>query len=229
VAKGHSQLRAGEMTTESGPQLAALAEPHAPGPYERFAKPVIDRAAGALLSILTLPVVGAIVLAIWRSMGRPAVFHQERIGRSGTPFTVYKFRTMQPDRRNVGRRIEHAERRQNHKAHDDPRHTTLGRFLRKWSLDELPQFWNLAKGEMSLVGPRPELPEIVARYAGWQHRRHEVRPGLTGLWQVTSRGDVPMHEATDLDIEYVDNITFVGDLKILLKTPAAVLGSRKGH
>lgn len=82
---------------------------------------------------------------------------------------------------------------------------------------------------MSLIGPRPELPDIVGRYQPWQHRRHEVRPGLTGLWQVSARGDAPMHEATDVDIAYVDNVGFVEDIRIILHTPAAVLGSRQGR
>jgi lipopolysaccharide/colanic/teichoic acid biosynthesis glycosyltransferase len=112
---------------------------------------------------------------------------------------------------------------------DDPRHTELGRFLRKWSLDEIPQFWNLALGHMSLIGPRPELPSIVERYEPWQHRRHEVKPGLTGLWQVSARGDVPMHEATHIDVAYVDDVSLVRDVKIVARTPKAMLGSNKGH
>jgi len=117
----------------------------------------------------------------------------------------------------------------NHKSTSDPRHTSFGRFLRKWSLDEIPQFWNVAIGNMSLIGPRPELPEIVDQYEPWQHRRHEVRPGVTGLWQISARGDAPMHEATGIDIEYVDNIGFIADLRIVFSTPQAVLGSQQGQ
>jgi lipopolysaccharide/colanic/teichoic acid biosynthesis glycosyltransferase len=170
-----------------------------------------------------------IVPAIWSNLGRPAVFKQQRIGRFGKEFTVYKFRTMDADRRFSDVSIGHDERRVNHKSVADPRHTDIGRFLRTWSLDELPQFWNVALGDMSLIGPRPELPSIVDGYEEWQHHRHEVKPGLTGLWQVSARNGVPMHEATDVDIDYVDNIALAEDLRILLNTPAAVLGSQKGH
>lgn len=202
---------------------------HEAGVYESVVKPVVDRVAGVVLSVVTFPIVVVVVGAIWATMGRPAIFKQKRVGRFGAEFTVYKFRTMEADRRAALVPIEHEDRRVNHKSQEDPRHTDLGRFLRKWSLDEIPQFWNVALGDMSLVGPRPELPEIVGRYEPWQHRRHEVKPGLTGLWQVSARGDAPMHEATDIDIDYVDNVTFLEDLKIMIRTPIAVLGSRKGH
>lgn len=199
------------------------------GVYRSVLKPLGDRVAGIVLSVVTLPLVAVIVVLIWSTMGRPAIFKQTRVGRFGREFTVYKFRTMHADRRAARIAISHDERRVNHKSEADPRHTDLGRFLRKWSLDEVPQFWNVALGDMSLVGPRPELSEIVARYEPWQHRRHEVKPGLTGLWQVSARGDAPMHEVTDIDIEYVDRVSFLSDLKILIRTPGAALGSRKGN
>lgn len=202
---------------------------HDRGIYEKAIKPVVDRFAGLALSVVTLPFMAIVVPVIWSKLGRPAIFRQERIGRFGEEFTVYKLRTMESDRRTDAKPITHNERRINHKTSSDPRHTSLGRFLRKWSLDEVPQFWNVALGDMSLVGPRPELPEVVGRYEAWQHRRHEVRPGLTGLWQVSARADGPMHEATDIDIDYVDNVGLGQDLKIVLSTPQAVLGSQKGH
>jgi len=202
---------------------------HSQGIYEKALKPAIDRITGIVLSILTLPLVLFIVPGIWLTLGPQAIYKQRRIGRFGQEFTVYKFRTMETDRRNGTVSISHDDRRTNHKSEDDPRHIPYGRFLRKWSLDEIPQFWNIALGSMSLVGPRPELPQIVARYEDWQHRRHEVKPGLTGLWQITARGDAPMHEATDIDIDYVDHVSFSGDTRILIQTPAAVLGRRRGH
>jgi lipopolysaccharide/colanic/teichoic acid biosynthesis glycosyltransferase len=192
-------------------------------------KPAMDRVAGIALSLLTLPLVLIIVPAIWSKLGRPAVFRQQRIGRFGREFTVYKFRTMDEDRRSADVTIDHGDRRVTHKSTADPRHTDLGRFLRTWSLDEIPQLWNVAIGDMSLIGPRPELPHIVNGYEAWQHHRHEVKPGLTGLWQVSARSGAPMHEATDIDIEYVDSVSLGGDLKILVSTPAAVLGSQRGH
>jgi lipopolysaccharide/colanic/teichoic acid biosynthesis glycosyltransferase len=201
---------------------------HDRGFYEWGVKPALDRLAGITLSILTIPIAMVITVAIWSTMGRPAIYKQRRVGLFGREFTVYKFRTMNHDRRAVDIGITHEDRRVNHKSKADPRHTDLGRFLRKWSLDEIPQLWNVALGDMSLIGPRPELPSIVAKYEPWQHRRHEVKPGLTGLWQVTARGDAPMHEATDIDVDYVENVQFLGDARILLLTPAAVLGSRQG-
>ncbi len=202
---------------------------HRRGPYEKWVKPAIDRFVGVALSILTFPIVAVLIPVIWAKLGRPAIYRQTRVGRLGEEFTVYKLRTMKADRRSTEVPIEHDDRRVNHKSPDDPRHIPFGRFLRKWSLDELPQFWNMARGDMALIGPRPELPHIVGRYETWQHRRHEVKPGLTGLWQVTERGNVPMHEATHIDIEYVDNVSLRQDLRILAATPAAVLGDRVGN
>ena len=173
---------------------------------------------------------GGVAGAVGLAMGRPVLFRQHRPGQHGRLFTLYKFRTM----------VEGAEERQEELLHlnemdgpvfklsKDPRVTRFGRFLRRFSLDELPQLWNVLRGDMSLVGPRPLLMQYLDRYTPEQARRHEVKPGLTGLWQVTARGDAPMHEATDIDVDYVENITFVDDAKILLLTPAAVLGSRKG-
>ncbi len=197
--------------------------------YQRFVKPFIDRLGGVVLTLATLPILMVVVPLIWWKLGRPAIFKQKRIGIDGREFTVYKLRTMLPDRRTNTVPFDGADRRVNHKSPDDPRHVPLGRFLRKWSLDEIPQFWNVALGHMSLVGPRPELPHIVAKYEDWQHRRHEVKPGVTGLWQVSERGDVPMHEATGVDIEYVESVSLKADLRIMLLTVPAALGSNKGH
>jgi lipopolysaccharide/colanic/teichoic acid biosynthesis glycosyltransferase len=211
------------------PHLRVVPDLTTKGRYQRLVKPGLDRLGGIILSIVTLPILMIVVPLIWWQLGRPAIFKQQRVGRDGREFTVYKLRTMKEDRRKKVAAFEGPDRRVNHKSPDDPRHVPLGRFLRKWSLDELPQFWNVALGHMSLVGPRPELPHIVARYQAWQHRRHAVKPGVTGLWQISERGDVPMHEATDVDIEYVDSVSFRKDLRILLMTVPAALGSNKGH
>lgn len=210
------------------PRLRAVPEPRAVGSYERFVKPAVDRLAGVFLSIVTLPILLVVVPLIWLTMGFPAIFTQRRIGRFGEEFIVYKLRTMRHDRRTTQVDFAGPERRVTHKSENDPRHTKLGRFLRKWSIDEIPQLWNVALGHMSLIGPRPELPHLVAGYEPWQHQRHEAKPGMTGLWQVTARGDIPMHEATDLDVEYVQRLSFATDLKILLLTLPAMLGVRKG-
>lgn len=207
----------------------ALPIPRSRGPYERLVKPVLDVVGGLLLTIVTLPAALVIVLAIWSSMGRPAVFTQPRIGRNGRPFTVFKFRTMAQDRRTLPEGFDGPDRRIVHKSPHDPRITRVGSFLRKWSLDEIPQLWNVVLGQMSLVGPRPELVEIVeTKYELWQHLRHDVKPGVTGLWQVSLRNGAEMHQSTEVDLEYLRSITFAGDVKILLRTVPAALGHRRG-
>jgi lipopolysaccharide/colanic/teichoic acid biosynthesis glycosyltransferase len=135
------------------------------------------------------------------------------------------------DRRQVDRRVPHGGRRLTHKSEHDPRHTRLGRFLRASSLDELPQLLNVLKGDLSLVGPRPELPEVVAGYEPWQHDRHRVKPGVTGLWQVTERADgTPMHHHVATDLDYVRRLSFRLDAWVLLATVPTVLGvSRLGR
>jgi lipopolysaccharide/colanic/teichoic acid biosynthesis glycosyltransferase len=200
-----------------------------PTRYEIYLKPVLDRLIGALLLLVTAPLTLAAAVAIRRSMGPPVILRQERVGKSGAVFTIYKFRTMEPDRRLHDVAGFGEERRLTHKHPNDPRLTPVGRFLRKWSLDELPQFWNVVRGEMSLVGPRPELPKIVAGYEPWQHARHWVKPGITGLWQISERGDRVMHECTETDLVYLDEISLTTDLKIMVLTPLAALGLRRGY
>jgi lipopolysaccharide/colanic/teichoic acid biosynthesis glycosyltransferase len=193
--------------------------------YERLVKPVLDRVGAALLLAVFGPLLALIALAVWVTLGSPIMLTQERIGQHGRTFGMFKFRTMRPDRRN-GQRSDYRgpERRRTHKSADDPRHTWLGRRLRKTSLDELPQLLNVLRGEMSLVGPRPELAEIAAQYRGWQHARHVVKPGITGLWQVTERPNgALMHECTEIDLAYVQRLSLRADLAIMLKTPLAVL------
>jgi len=212
------------------PPLQPAVPPPLPGTptrYQRFAKPLLDRAAGILLTVAAAPVLGLIALAVLIRLGSPVLLRQERIGRGGERFTVLKFRTMLPDRRAAAVPIDFPDRRRTHKHPDDPRHTPLGRFLRKYSLDELPQMLNVARGEMSLIGPRPELPQIVDRYQPWEHARHVVSPGLTGLWQVTERGNGGlMHEHTDVDLRYVQAVTLRQDLWILVNTVPTLLGRR---
>lgn len=232
-------VRANEVTVkgqhaEEWPQLLSLAQ--GVSAWRLFYcvtfKRVLDLILGSLLLIAFSPVMLAIALLIRRETKRPALFKQARVGRNGEIFIVYKFATMIPDRRQRERRKYSRqgteERRLSHKTKHDPRVTRIGRFLRKTSLDELPQLINVVKGDMSLVGPRPELPSIVERhYKPWQHRRHVVRPGMTGWWQIHGRSDRPMHENTELDIFYVSNQSFGLDLKILLVTIRVVV-SRHG-
>lgn len=196
--------------------------------YERYVKPAIDIVGGVILLILTAPLFLAAAAVIQLTMGGPILLRQDRIGRFGEVFTIYKFRTMEPDRRHQQVPYIGEDRRKTHKHPQDPRITSVGQFLRKWSLDEIPQFINVIRGEMSLVGPRPEMVEIVADYEPWQHRRHAVKPGITGPWQISERGDKPLHECTESDLVYLDSLGFFNDLKILVLTPLAALGVRRG-
>ena len=200
-----------------------------PSTYESTIKPVLDFIGALLLIIVFSPLMLVSAIAVYRSLGSPIILKQPRVGRGGKVFEVYKFRTMHPDRRASDHPFIGEDRRISHKRADDPRLTPTGEFLRKWSLDELPQFFNVIRGEMSLVGPRPELVSIVTRYEPWQHQRHAVKPGITGLWQVSERGDRMLHEATDLDIEYLDHQSAMSDLAILARTPLVMLGLRTGH
>jgi lipopolysaccharide/colanic/teichoic acid biosynthesis glycosyltransferase len=199
-----------------------------PSLYTRTIKPAIDRSiAVAALAVAAIPM-ACIASLVALSMGRPVMFRQRRIGLDGEPFEVLKFRTMSPDRRSNRLDVIH-DRRETHKSLRDPRHTKVGRLLRRYSLDELPQLINVARGEMSIVGPRPELESVVANYRPGLEQRHQVRPGLTGLWQISARGDGPMHENGDWDLEYVERISFLTDLRIMLKTPVAMFGENAGR
>jgi lipopolysaccharide/colanic/teichoic acid biosynthesis glycosyltransferase len=208
--------------------LAALPRVDKPrGVYVRVVKPAFDRMlALGVLAVAAVPM-AAIATVIAATIGRPVFFRQRRIGVDGEPFEVLKFRTMRPDRR--GQRIDVIhDRRCTHKSDDDPRHTTVGRFLRKYSLDELPQLFNVLRGEMSVVGPRPELDTVVEQYPSALHQRHFVKPGLTGLWQVSARGSGPMHENGQWDLAYVSRVSLRTDLQILAKTPRALVGENTG-
>jgi lipopolysaccharide/colanic/teichoic acid biosynthesis glycosyltransferase len=197
--------------------------------YERFVKPVIDRVLACVLLVLFVPVFAIVAAAVWLSVRRPIVLRQTRVGRDEKLFALHKFRTMRPDRRHNPLDYTGRERRQTHKHPNDPRLTRVGRKLRKWSLDELPQLWDVLTGKLSLVGPRPELVNIVEHYEAWQHGRHAVKPGLTGLWQITARGNgQEMHEHTELDIDYAQRVTFGRDLKIMALTIPALI-THKGY
>lgn len=199
-------------------------------PYNQHIKPLFDRVVAGTLLVVLSPVLLAVAATVLVSMGRPVLFRQRRVGLGGEPFDVLKFRTMAPDRRRA--RVDGfvgTDRRRTHKSDADPRLTSVGRFLRKWSLDELPQLLNVWRGEMSLVGPRPELVEIVAtRYTADMHARHAVKPGITGLWQVGARGEGLMWQHPEPDLEYVERESLWLDLAILVRTPLAALGHQKG-
>ncbi len=185
-----------------------------PGSY-RF-KRALDVVVAALAAVISLPIFPLIILLIRLDSRGPAVLAQERVGQGGRTFRMFKFRTM---RRDVDP-FEEAPR-----GPRDPRVTRVGRFLRRTSLDELPQLLNVFAGEMSMVGPRPEMPFLAESYTGWQASRLRVKPGLTGLWQVMGRKDLPLHENLEYDFYYIRNQSLLLDLTVLLKTiPVVLLG-----
>ena len=181
--------------------------------YYIYLKRLLDLTLSTLALICLAPAIGLIALAVRMGSGGPAFFRQERIGRGGRPFLVYKFRTMTVDSPTFGLKPT---------SFEDERVTRIGQFLRRTSLDELPQLINVLKGEMSLVGPRPEQPFLVARYQPWQRKRLSAQPGLTGWWQVNGRKQ-PMHDYVEEDLYYIRNRSLMFDLKILVRTVRAVL------
>jgi exopolysaccharide biosynthesis polyprenyl glycosylphosphotransferase len=213
---------AGPRTTirqTAGLTLLHVDHPQLSG-FRVFVKDLFDRSAAAAALILLSPLLIVLAVAIRLHDRGPALFTQVRVGKDGHMFRIYKFRTMVVD----------AEKRRNQllesndtdgvlfKLRNDPRVTAVGAHLRRWSIDELPQLFNVLLGQMSLVGPRPALPDEAARYAEHVRRRLVVKPGLTGLWQVNGRSDLNWEESVRLDLRYVENWSFVLDLQILWKT-----------
>ncbi len=202
--------------------------PRVLGPYAVWGKRCFDLVFAGLLSLVLLPV-GLVVAACiyFSNRSAPVMYKQTRVGLWGKPFTMYKFRTMNQDRRGdfLGEEdYDGSERRYTHKTETDPRHTKLGKILRKTSLDELPQLLNVITGEMSLVGPRPEILSVAERYNIRSHARHMVRPGITGLWQISELRRELLHENVHIDLHYVRKVTLVEDIRILFGTVGAVLG-----
>ena len=202
-------------------------EPRARGGWRALAKRAFDLvAAGAALVVLA-PVLAAIAVAVRTSSRGPVLFRQERVGKRGRTFEVLKFRTMVPNAEEL--LADLADRNEGagplFKMTTDPRVTKIGRFLRSTSLDELPQLWNVVRNEMSLVGPRPALPGEMADWDDELYARLRVKPGITGMWQVSGRSSTSFEEYTRLDLYYVDNWSLVVDLAILAKTVPAVLRS----
>src|SRR5262249_38311000 len=183
-------------------------------------KRVMDIVLASTALVVLSPLLALIALLIVRDSEGPPLYCRERIGKHGRPFVMVKFRTMVADRRkrNSGPPDGLSERRRVHKSPDDPRITPVGRFLRRSCLDELPQLWNVLSGSMTLVRPRPRAPEIVAQYEPWQHVRHLVAPGITGWWQINRDGVHLMHEATEMDLFYLEQWSIALDLKILART-----------
>ena len=215
----------------TGLPLLHVEEPEFAG-ARRMAKAIVDRSLAAVAVVLCLPLLIGVWLAIRLTSPGPAIFKQVRTGRDGREFTLYKFRSMYSDAE--ARRAELADRNERaeglmFKIRKDPRITPVGRWLRRFSLDELPQLINVLQGTMSLVGPRPPLPEEVALYQDDVRRRLLVKPGLTGLWQISGRSDLDWDETVRLDLRYVENWSFTLDLMILWKTMSAVARGRGAY
>ena len=214
----------------------AVAEEFAGIPMLDLRAPALDdtqrltkRAFDLFLSILALPFFALILLVIGAAIRLdtpgPVLFQQKRVGENGRIFKMFKFRTMVQNAESLRHLVEEYDSSGNliHKKPDDPRVTRVGRFLRRYSIDEVPNLLNVIKGEMSLVGPRPELPYLVERYKPWQRKRFAVPQGMTGWWQVNGRSDKPMHLHSEDDLYYVQNYSLWLDIQILLKTILVVL------
>ena len=182
------------------------------GPYERYVKRLLDCVLAALLLVLLSPVMGVLAWLVRIKLGAPVIFHQERPGRDERIFRLCKFRTMTDARDEKGELLSDSERL-----------TPFGRRLRETSLDELPELWNVLKGDMALVGPRPLLVQYLPAYTARERHRHDVRPGITGLAQVNGRNYLPWDQRLALDVEYAERITFFGDLRIVAMTVWKVL------
>jgi lipopolysaccharide/colanic/teichoic acid biosynthesis glycosyltransferase len=199
--------------------------------YTSFGKRALDVALGSVALAAATPVIALAAAAI-KLDSRGPVFHRAvRVGRNGRKFTFLKLRSMQVGAEELRGLLLHLNQAEGpaFKLHNDPRVTRVGRWLRKLSLDELPQLFHVLQGHMSLVGPRPPFPEEVERYEPWMLRRLSVRPGLTCLWQIRGRSDLSFEEWMRLDLEYVDRLSFGLDLKILALTIPAVLSARGAY
>ncbi len=221
VISGPFGVLTGQAQVSSLTDLPTIELPHASfGVWQEAPKRVGDVPVAVALLLLLAPLSLVVAIPIRRQADASAVSRQQRIGRFGKPFTMLKFRSMRPD----ADPYAEAPRRE-----DDPRILPIGRWLRRYSLDELPQLWNVIRGDMSRVGPRPEMPFIVEQYEPWQRRRLDVKPGLTGLWQILGRKDLPLRENIEYDFYYIRSRSLLLDLVIVLKTASVVLRGRGAY
>jgi exopolysaccharide biosynthesis polyprenyl glycosylphosphotransferase len=226
VAPGLVEVTGPNVTLRPSAGLSLLlVEPPSSRVGRMLLKSVLDRAVGIFLLLFAAPVIMVSALLVRLTSPGKAFFPQHRVGLDGSTFTMYKLRSMVQDAE--ARKAELLDLTDRDglmfKMHSDPRITPVGRVLRRFSIDELPQLWNVVKGDMSLVGPRPPLPSEYEAYHDAVHRRLRVRPGLTGLWQVSGRADLTWEESVRMDLRYVDNWSIALDLQILWKTARAVL------
>ncbi len=227
VAPGLVEVLGPRVSVRPTAGLSLLQVETVPPRRRLLAKALLDAVVGIGLFVLAGPVIIAAAVAVRLTSPGPAFFRQCRVGIDGRTFTMVKLRSMYRDAE--ARKAALESQNEGHgvlfKMHDDPRTTRVGKVLRRFSIDELPQLWNVVRGDMSLVGPRPPLPSEVDAYQDEVYRRLHVRPGLTGLWQVSGRSDLSWEESVRLDLRYVDNWSVAMDLLILWKTGRAVLGS----
>lgn len=195
------------------------------GDYQRMVKRGFDLFFGLLALALALPVMTLSALLVFLEDGAPILFRQKRVGENARMFVMFKFRTMVRNAEQLQNLVEKRDLNGNliHKEKDDPRVTRVGRLLRRLSVDELPQLFNVLAGTMSLVGPRPEMPYLVERYQPWQRKRFAVPPGMTGWWQVSGRSEKPMHLHTEDDLYYIQNYSIWLDMQIIVRTIWVVL------
>jgi exopolysaccharide biosynthesis polyprenyl glycosylphosphotransferase len=238
-SNGHARPRTGANGAWAQPRLVAASPAAAPvlpfetpanqGLYLRYGKRALDIVGALVALVLSAPVMAVLALLIRLESRGPVFYKSVRIGRGGRAFTFYKLRSMVLDADRKRHTIAHMNEADGpvFKIARDPRITRIGRFLRSTSLDEIPQFFNVLIGDMSLVGPRPPIPGEVSQYEPWQLRRLDVRPGITCLWQISGRSRIGFHEWMRLDLEYIKHQSPGLDLKILLRTIPAVL-SREG-
>jgi exopolysaccharide biosynthesis polyprenyl glycosylphosphotransferase len=217
-----------DIDTVSGIPLMGIKDPAIQG-LNFFAKRIIDVTLAVAVLVLFSWFFLPLALLIWiEDRGGSPLYGQVRVGRGGRRFTMQKFRSMRPDAdRQLEDLLEYNEAEGPiFKMRDDPRRTRIGAFMRRWSVDELPQLWNVLKGEMSLVGPRPATPREVDQYEEWELHRLDTLPGITGLWQVSGRSELGFSEQVLMDITYIENWSLGLDLRIMLRTVPAVLSGR---
>ncbi len=213
-----------------GIPLIGLRDPAIDG-FNRLVKRVFDLVVGGATLIVVFPLMLLIALLVKVTSPGPVIFQQQRVGENGRIFTMYKFRSMVANAETLQEQFTGVTKAGAilHKKRDDPRITTVGRFLRHTSLDELPQLFNVLKGNMSLVGPRPELPSLVEKYEAWQHKRFAVPPGITGWWQINGRSDHPMQLHTEDDLYYIQHYSPLLDAQILWRTIGVVLKGKGAY
>jgi lipopolysaccharide/colanic/teichoic acid biosynthesis glycosyltransferase len=214
---GHRSTQASD-STESTPyveqSLPSTAEGEVvPRSGYQMVRGIVDPLAATVLVVACVPVFAVVWSAIRLTSSGPALFRQQRIGKNGKPFTILKFRTMQADAPTYSIKV----------ADHDPAVTRVGRFLRRSGLDELPQLWNVLRGDMAIIGPRPEQMDLYDLYEPWQRQRHVVKPGITGWWQIHHRDGVPLHMNVDKDLYYIKHQGPMIDLRILMATCGVVL------